>query len=227
VIGDPSWPAGVLSLGGHFVSDDTGETPNTQLTVFDYGDTPIILENRGLPVRPEVKEMDHVHGVRQGIYVQCEGGFFAGRYGGVIYDREGKRLKTIAGDGGAGHLPNFLQAVRIRRKDHLAAPIETGHASTAACLYGNVSYRLGRMGGISQARETLTPIPPARQLLDRMLTHLAAHGLSAPPLTIGHWVSLNPKNADILSVSGGDHDAISYARHLARGTHRPPYTFPA
>src|SRR5262249_29513799 len=41
-------PRSVISLGGRFGPADRGETPNTQIAVFDYGQTQLIFEVRGL-----------------------------------------------------------------------------------------------------------------------------------------------------------------------------------
>jgi len=38
-----------ISLGGRFGYTDDGETPNTQVCVFDYGDSELLFEVRGLP----------------------------------------------------------------------------------------------------------------------------------------------------------------------------------
>jgi len=40
-VDDPGavWPKSVISLGGRFGYKDQGETANTQIAVFDYGDT--------------------------------------------------------------------------------------------------------------------------------------------------------------------------------------------
>ena len=50
-LGDPRrrrCPKSVISLGGRFGYTDQGETPNTQIAVFDFGDTQLIFEVRGL-----------------------------------------------------------------------------------------------------------------------------------------------------------------------------------
>ena len=41
----------VVSLGGRFGYKDDGETPNTQLTLLDYGDSQLIFECRGLKTK--------------------------------------------------------------------------------------------------------------------------------------------------------------------------------
>jgi hypothetical protein len=42
-------PRSALSLGGRFGYTDQGQTPNTQIALFDYGDTKLMFEVRGLP----------------------------------------------------------------------------------------------------------------------------------------------------------------------------------
>ena len=42
-------PKSVVSVGGRFGYVDDGETANTQLCVFDYGDAELVFEVRGLP----------------------------------------------------------------------------------------------------------------------------------------------------------------------------------
>jgi predicted dehydrogenase len=42
-------PKSVVSLGGRFGYKDQGETPNTLVTIFDYGESLLLFEVRGLP----------------------------------------------------------------------------------------------------------------------------------------------------------------------------------
>ena len=58
--GSATFPKSVLSLGGRFGYRDQGQTPNTQISVMDYGDTQLIFEVRGLkPKVPRVKSRQH------------------------------------------------------------------------------------------------------------------------------------------------------------------------
>ena len=36
-----------MTVGGRFGYSDQGETPNTQVSIFDYGETQLIFEVRG------------------------------------------------------------------------------------------------------------------------------------------------------------------------------------
>ena len=43
-----SWPKSVISFGGRYANNDQGQTPNALVTIFDYGETQLIFETRGL-----------------------------------------------------------------------------------------------------------------------------------------------------------------------------------
>lgn len=45
-------PPNVVSFGGRFGYEDDGQTPNTQVAFFDYGDVHLLFEVRGLPTQP-------------------------------------------------------------------------------------------------------------------------------------------------------------------------------
>src|SRR5581483_3135252 len=60
-------PKSVMSLGGRFGYKDQGETPNTQLSVMDFGDTTLVFEVRGL-------KTDDYKGEKVGNILHFEGG---------------------------------------------------------------------------------------------------------------------------------------------------------
>lgn len=224
---DAAAPTRVLSLGGRFVHADVAETPNTQLTVFAFDRIPIFFESRGLTAKPGVRYMDQHRGIRTGVVVQCEGGHYAGYGGGATYDRAGKQLQKFPGDGGAGHMANFVAAVRSRRAADLAGPIALGHASTATCHYGNLSYRAGATATATEAHAALADFPAAQEILAHLQTHLAAHqvDLAAQPLHLGRW--LEPDGRDgIAALAGADEAALARSRFLLRDVQRPAYAVP-
>src|SRR3970040_728014 len=47
-LGKAGLPNSVVSTGGKYVYTDDQETPNTQTAAFDYGDSQIVFEVRGL-----------------------------------------------------------------------------------------------------------------------------------------------------------------------------------
>lgn len=222
-------PRRALCLGGRFAVDDAGQTPNTQLCVFDYPGFPMVVENRNLPARTGVKALDQFRGIREGFALDCEGGSFVGlRGGGWIYDREGKRLRQFPGDGGGKHMANFLGAIRTRRPSELTAPPEEGHAASALCHLGNMSWRLGRPAATSACRDAVRNHATAAETVDLLERHLIANDvdLAKQRLVLGPWIEIDPATAEIRSVAGGDSTALATARTLARGSDRGPYTFP-
>ena len=156
VLGQNGLPPSVMSFGGRFGYEDDAETPNTQVAVYHYEPAPLIFEVRGLPAKAGMKAMDAYRGVRVGLVVQCDGGYFAGgANGGSVCDNDGKKVKQFSSSGGDGHQANFIAAVRSRRVADLNAPVEGCHLSSALCHLGNISYRLGRDTPAANVRESL------------------------------------------------------------------------
>ena len=138
-------PRRVMSLGGRFAFNDDGETPNTQLALFDFESLPVTCEIHGLPQR-------HKGGYRtqeSGIIIQCEGGYFAGSFdGGTFYDKHDKKIMTVKGSNFAKiqgmMVANFAAALRSREPRDLHADAVQGHFSAGCCHMANISYRLGK-----------------------------------------------------------------------------------
>jgi predicted dehydrogenase len=219
-------PPRALCIGGRFGVDDAGETPNTQLTMLDYQPAPIFIENRNLPSRPGAREMDQLQGIREGLILQCEGGYFAGfRGGGWTYDNKGTKIRQFKGDAGGTHTANFIQAVRERKTDLLRAPIEKGHISSAVCHLGNLSYQLGRQVDVTKAREAAGSFQRADETLARIEEHLRANqiDLQKTPLTVGPLMTIDLETETISEVSAGD---VSAANRLVRGSYRSPFVVP-
>lgn len=206
--GHPSAAPEVLSVGGRFaLNDDGGETPNTQLTLFNYPDIPIIHEVRGLPMKQGGKAMDHYKSLRTGSVVHCEGGYIAQS---VAYDKDGKKIEKFSNFGGAGHQRNWLEAVAARDASKLAAPIEEGHLSTSLCHQGNISYRLGSEGEASFENSG------ASDALASMLEHLKVHEVKSP-LRCGAALTFNPDNETFSTPE---------ASALLTRAYRKGYSFP-
>lgn len=131
-------PRSVVSLGGRFGYQDQGQTPNTQLTAFDFGDVTLLCEQRGLVGRKSPKVTVEFH-TSEGVVK--EGMFFPqGRKDGEPI--EGAPVGGFA-DLGRLHFRNFIDCVRSRKREELNAEILEGHRSTLLAHLGNISYRLG------------------------------------------------------------------------------------
>lgn len=223
-------PRRVRCLGGRFGVDDAAETPNTQLTLVDYPGLPMLVENRNLPAKAGQRAMDAFRGIREGFALDCEGGSFVGlKGGGVIYDREGKRVRQFPGEGGGRHLANFLDAVRSRRATDLNAPLAEGHASSAVCHLGNLSWRLGREDSLAACREAVRPHGGAAELVDQLAGHLKANqlDLGQARFRLGPWLDVAPDTGALTAVEGASATELATARQLAEGRWRAPYGFEA
>jgi predicted dehydrogenase len=217
----------VMSIGGRFGYDDDGRTPNTQIAVFDYEPAPIVFEVRGLSRKKEDPIMDEYKGVRIGVVIECEGGYFAGGAGGGwVHDKDGNKVKQFVSDGGVGHQANFIKAVRSRKTSDLNADILEGHISSALCHMANISYRLGRLSSPDQIRETIKNQPKVLETFERFREHLSANevDLSSERPVLGPWLQMDVKEERF--VSKDEYGIGRWANELLRRGYRKPFVVP-
>ncbi|MBN1781410.1 Gfo/Idh/MocA family oxidoreductase [bacterium] len=177
-LGESGLPGSVMSYGGRFGYSDDGETPNTQIIVFDYKSAPLLFEVRGLPRSSGIEAMDAFRGIRIGVVIHCEHGYFAGGDGGGwIYDTDGRKMKQFVGTGGVReHAENFIRAVRDRNPAVLTGNIEEGHVSSALCHLGNISWRLGTWSGFDAAEKAERISDWRADAFHRFSEHLEKNG---------------------------------------------------
>ena len=167
-------PKSVMSLGGRFGYTDQGQTPNTQLSVLDYGETQIIFEVRGL-------KTDKYLGQGVGNILHLDEGTIAGNTFFPKGSERGEPLPkpSIAARGSVApgsdepHFGNFIAAVRTRKTAELNADILDGHYSSALCHLANVSYRLGQAVPFNKQTKAFGDDKDAYETLARMEEHLA------------------------------------------------------
>lgn len=195
VLGDPGLAKGVMSIGGRYGWDDAGETPNTHIVFYDYQPAPIIAEIRNLPVTSSQRASDVYKGVRVGIVVECENGYFGGLTGGALYDNDGKLIRKIKGDSGEGHPANFIKAVRSRKVADLTADIAVGHLSCGLCHQGNISHRLGQPASPEVIEKTLKGDKLAAETYERFRSHLNANQIDVAknPSILGPALAFDTK----------------------------------
>src|SRR5262249_18524349 len=114
-LGKAELPKSVFSVGGRFGYVDDGQTPNTQICVFDYGDSELIFEVRGLPsVSPYPSEGGKKGGNYVGnIWYGSEGYLVCPNYSsGTAFSLKGEVIQKWNGGSDAEHFANFLKAVR-------------------------------------------------------------------------------------------------------------------
>ena len=176
----------VLSYGGRFGYADAGQTPNTQVCVFDYGSKTIVSETRGLKTEPF-----HANYPGGWIFFGSEG-IISGT---SLFDPQGKLVRTFEGQA-ENHLANFLNVVHSRQREDLKAEILEGHQSTALCHIGNISWRLGRTASPAEIRSELGQLKVQDDVaatFDRTLRHLGDNSVDPAQtrLTIGPVLALD------------------------------------
>lgn len=194
-------PNAVVSVGGRLGYVDDGQTPNTQIIAFDYGDAQLIFEVRGLPTDP-------LKNCKVGNIFHCERGVVAcpSYDSGVAFDNDGNMLQSWKGGSYDAHFGNFVQAVRDRKPEALNAHILEGHLSSALCHLGNISYRLGRPVGLSQEIAPFGADKQGNEAFTRMSEHLAANKvpLDKSQYMLGRKLTINPESETFVSDADAD-----------------------
>ncbi|UCE98590.1 MAG: Gfo/Idh/MocA family oxidoreductase [Planctomycetota bacterium] len=213
-----------MSLGGRFGYEDDGETANTQIAILDYEPAPLIFEVRGLAQKKDDTVMDNYRGIRIGVVIECEGGYFAGGGGGGwAYDKEGTKIKQFKGDGGASHQANFIKAVRSRKVSDLNADILEGHISSALCHMGNISHRIGRLSLWDEIQEAIKAEAQAVERLERFREHLFANwvDLSRTRAVLGPWLEMDGEQEKF--VVDKEFGLGRWANELLKRDYREPF----
>jgi predicted dehydrogenase len=155
----------VISVGGRYGYIDDGQTANTQICVFDYGDCELIFEVRGLLT-------EGLLGARVGnIWYGTDGYMVCTSYrSATAFTPKGEVIQKFGGD--ESHYANFIKAVRSRKVEDLNADILEGHLSSALCHLGNVSYRLGEEQPFGQTPQAFAKDKDAGETFERMEKHL-------------------------------------------------------
>lgn len=224
-LGDPPPPPRVLCIGGRYVYDDDATTPNTQIAFYDFAEAPVMFEVRGLPTSDGTETMDHYRGVRIGLVIECEGGWYAGGgHGGWTYDRDGKRRTQFPAQGAENHVRHFIEAVRSRDARHITAPIECGHLSSVLPHMANISYRLGRPRRPEEVREEIASLPGGAETFDRFMEHLRANKVDLPRdrVVVGPLLEFDAKTERFRGLWSGRR-----ANRLLSREYRPPYVVPS
>jgi hypothetical protein len=191
------FPKSVVGLGGRFGYIDDGETANTQVCVFDYGDSKLIFEVRGLaskspyPGKESPKdEATKVKAFVGNVFYGSEGVLVCPNYtSGIAYSNDGEVLRRFSG--GEDHFGNFIKAVRSRKVEDLNADILEGHLSSALCHLGNISYRLGTEQPFVKKPELLQGDKDSIETLASMEEHLRLHHVEDANYRLGRKLAID------------------------------------
>jgi hypothetical protein len=159
MIPNATLPRSVISIGGRFGYEDQGQTPNTQIALFDYGDAVLLFEVRGLPTDGKV-------GNNQ---VFDENAKVEPR---TVVGHPGVKNATAERGPGKGIFGNFIACVRSRKAEELDAHILEAHYSAALCHLANISYRLGEDAPLNKQTKAFGDNKAAYDALASMQDHL-------------------------------------------------------
>jgi predicted dehydrogenase len=210
-------PTQVVSLGGRFGYTDQGETPNTQVALLQFGETPLVFEVRGL-------KTGEYRGEKVGNILHFEAGTIT-NHGFFPHDSDAPAPLPTAeasrGPGGDDHFGNFLAAVRSRKVEDLNADILEGHYSSSLCHLANIAYRVGTPDAHFRNQASLSS--PIGDAVERMIEHLTRdNGLSRNDLSfrVGPTLEFDPATE---RFTGEHADAANALRSRAQ---RAPFVFP-
>jgi len=227
-LGQDRPPPRAMSIGGRFRFDDDGETPNTQIALFDYQPAPLICEVRNLSSGKEADAAGRYRGADRGVIIECEGGWLAGDASRVeVFDSSGKKIKEFRDDQGnadleTAHLANFVAAVKSRKAAALNAEAAEGHFSAACCHMANVSHRLGKRAAPEAIRDVIRSQPEMAEAFERCQEHLRANGvdLRADQAVVGPWVTFDHVQGRFVGPFA------EAANALSRRDYRKPFVVP-
>ncbi len=150
-------PERITSGGGKFFYDDDQQTPDTQITTFDFAGTSVVWEHRIW--------------AKTGLRNQSFGIELVGEKGTLVIDgkgwhvENGPEVSEKADSPERPHQGNFLACIRDGKRPN--ADIEEGHKSTRLCHLGNIAFRLARTLRFDAGTETIPGDAEATRMLRR------------------------------------------------------------
>lgn len=238
-LGVDTHPNAILTYGGRLGYQaerkdpnyvDAGDTGNTEVSIYDYGDKCMVFETRGLNVDDSADdEINKLFASTKGnkigvIFYGSDGYVVQLSYGHcVAYDKEFNVTKEFKG--GEDHFGNFISACQSRKMEDLNADVREGHLSAAVSHLGNISYYMGESNKVS-VEDLQSVLKGVKSLddnlatLDRTVKHLEKNGvdLQKYPIALGAQLEFDPEKELFTNNS----DANQY---LTR-EYRAPYICP-
>ncbi len=207
-------PSGIITYGGRLGYQaerknpsyvDAGDTPNTEVSIFDFGKKCIVFETRGLDVNDSADE--ELNKLFQSTKDNKVGVVFYGTNGYLVqqtyskcvaFDKDFKVIKEFSG--GGNHFANFVDACKTRKIEDLNADVREGHLSAALAHLGNISYYLGEsyrvpVSEIGKTLEGVKSLDDNQATLERTVKHLEKNGvdLGKTPLSLGPYLKFDPQ----------------------------------
>lgn len=184
---------------------DAGDTGNTEVSIYDYGDKCIVFETRGLDVGDSADdELNRLFKSTKGnkigvVFYGSEGYLVQVSYSHcIVYDKEMNVTKEFKG--GENHFGNFLDACESRNVEDLNADVREGHLSAAISHLGNISYYMGEDNKVTveelkAALKDVKSLDDNQITADRTVKHLEKNGvdLQKYPIALGPTLQFDPE----------------------------------
>jgi hypothetical protein len=212
-----------VSVGGRLGYEDDGETPNTQITVQDFGDAQMIFEVRGLDTDKykDKSIQDKAGQVGIGDVFECtDGTLVIPTYSSAIaFSPKGELIQRFGGGDDKDHFRNFIDAIKNSKPESLNAPASAGHLSAAACHLANISHRLGTQKPLT-TEDPFGKNEAANETYRRFREHLKENGvdLAKTNFSMGREIKFDSKTETVV----GDAEASK----LLTREYRKPYVVP-
>ncbi len=213
-LGVDTHPTSVITYGGRLGYQaerkdakyiDAGDTANTEVSIYDFGDKCMVFETRGLSVDDSADEelnrlFDSTKGNKVGVVFYGTNGYVVQReYTHCIaYDKDFNIIKEFKG--GGDHFGNFIEACQKRDMNHLNADVREGHLSAAISHLGNISYYLGEKNHVNAAElekelAKVKSLDDNAKTLQRTIAHLVKNNvdLEKYPLSLGPQLNFDPQ----------------------------------
>jgi len=156
-------PKTVCSSGGKYTFHDNSETPDSQVTVYEFPSCLLIWEQKA--------------GLNNGLNNRSWGIEWSGTEGSIFLNDEGWEIrperkqegnleaqkKPGSGDPRPAHVRNFLDCVKSRRQP--ALNLELGHLVSTTAHLGNIALRTGRKIVWDAEQERIVGDPEADKLV--------------------------------------------------------------
>jgi hypothetical protein len=186
------------------------------MAVFDYGDTLLLFEVRGLVGKNDVpSKVTNEYYTSEGV---IQGGKFTARDGGKTYDVEVPDVKVTPG----GAFGSFIAAVRSRKPEDNNADAETAHYSAALCHLANASFRLGEPQPFGMQSKSLGDNKEIVSSFDNIRENLKAVDvkLDDATYTVGPKLTFDPKSEKFTG------ERAEEANRLITREYRAPFVVP-
>jgi predicted dehydrogenase len=170
-------PKSAISMGGRWVNStdgkppftDQGQTPNMQVTVFDFGGPLLVFEVLSLCGKSRVTGKDVPGRVDNEFFVEA-GRITADKF----YPKDSDKAESLPDvempDGSV--FSNFIDCMRSRNYKELHADVLEAHYSSALCHLGNIAYRMGQQVPGTTKPEGFPDNPHVQESLEKLRKNL-------------------------------------------------------